>query len=222
MNKYSRWYNNIIEQAKARTLDGYTEKHHIIPRSLGGSDTANNLVNLTAREHFICHWLLTKVHSGEARGKMINALYLMQGKNKYQDRYVNSKVYETLRREYSEYISNLNKGRVQPLNEKERQVAAITGRKRLPFSNEWKSKMSASKVGEKNNRFGVKLSEETRLKIGDKIRGRKQTDEEKAKRSMSNMGKTKPKKLCPHCNRYIAVNGYVRFHGDKCRHRTTT
>lgn len=216
MNKYTRWYNNITENAKFRTIDGYTERHHIHPRSLGGTNDKDNLVNLTAREHFICHWLLTKMHTGEARGKMINALYLMQGKNQYQDRYINSKVYETLRTEYAQYISKLNTGRIQPLDEKTKQIAAITGRKRASFSEEWRAKMSASKLGENNNRYGVDVSEETRRKIGDRIRGRKQTEEEKARRGLANLGKVKPKKLCPHCNQMIAVNTYPRWHGANC------
>jgi hypothetical protein len=216
MNKYTRWYNNITENAKFRIIDGYTERHHIHPRSLGGTNDKDNLVNLTAREHFICHWLLTKMHTGEARGKMINALYLMQGKNQYQDRYINSRVYETLRTEYAQYISKLNTGRIQPLDEKTKQIAAITGRKRASFSEEWKAKMSASKLGENNNRYGVDVSEETRRKIGDRIRGRKQTEEEKARRGLANLGKVKPKKLCPHCNQMIAVNTYPRWHGANC------
>lgn len=222
MNKYTLWYNNITEHAKSRKLDGYTERHHIQPRSLGGSDADDNLVNLTAREHFICHWLLTKMYTGEARGKMINALYLMQGKNQYQERYINSKVYETLRKEYAQYISKLNKGRVQPPDEKARQIAAVTGRKRAPFSEEWRSKMSVSKLGENNNRYGVELSESTRQKIGDRIRGRKQTEEEKIRRGLANLGKVKPKKLCPHCNQMIAVNTYPRWHGDQCKLRINT
>lgn len=39
----------------------YYENHHIIPRSLNGSNSSENLVLLTAREHFICHWLLVKI-----------------------------------------------------------------------------------------------------------------------------------------------------------------
>ena len=77
--------------------------------------------------------------------------------------------------------------------------------------------MSASKLGENNNRYGVDVSEETRRKIGDRIRGRKQTEEEKARRGLANLGKVKPKKLCPHCNQMIAVNTYPRWHGDQCR-----
>ena len=221
MNKYTRWYNNITEQAKTRTIDGYTEKHHIIPRSLGGSNNADNLVRLTAREHFVCHWLLTKMHLGEARGKMINALYLMQGKNKYQDRYINSKVYEKLRQEYSQYISNLNKGRVQSLEEKARQITAITGRKRAPFSDEWKAKMSASKLGENNNRYGATVSNETKQKMREKALGRKQSAETIAKKIAATQGKKREKKLCPHCDQMIAVNTYARWHGANCSNINT-
>ena len=56
-NKYTITYYNIIAQAQSRTLDCYTENHHIIPKSLGGSNDSDNLVALTAREHFLCHWL---------------------------------------------------------------------------------------------------------------------------------------------------------------------
>ena len=60
MNKYENWYNAITTKAKLRTIDGYKERHHIIPRSLGGPDTKENLVDLTAREHFICHLLFNQ------------------------------------------------------------------------------------------------------------------------------------------------------------------
>ena len=225
MNKYQIWYQNITDRARSRTLEGYVERHHVIPRSLGGTDDTNNLVCLTAREHFVCHWLLTKIYTGEARYKMINAMYIMRAEGPYQKRYeskITSRVYNTLREEYSKYISNLNKGRVQPLEENIKQKAAQTGRKRAPFSDEWREKMSKSKQGENNNRYGAVVLESTRKKIGDKIRGRKQTDEEKARRSAANMGRVKPKKLCPHCNQQIAVNTYPRFHGLKCRHRVLT
>ena len=69
MNKYEKWYAAITNRAKTRLLESYTESHHIKPRSLGGDDSLDNLVQLTAREHFICHWLLTKFTSGDDRVK---------------------------------------------------------------------------------------------------------------------------------------------------------
>jgi hypothetical protein len=54
-NKYTRWYYQIISQAQLRKVSNsiYYEYHHIIPKSLNGSNSVENLVHLTAREHFI-------------------------------------------------------------------------------------------------------------------------------------------------------------------------
>ena len=56
-NKYTHWYYNIIQQAKNRILKSPYERHHIIPRSLGGNNLKENIVKLTAQEHFVCHLL---------------------------------------------------------------------------------------------------------------------------------------------------------------------
>ena len=92
-NKYTKWYMNIVERAKNRVVDGYTESHHIIPRCLGGSDDKNNLVSLTAREHFICHLLLTKMSDNNS---LKYALQMMTVKNKHHgERHTpNSLLYE--------------------------------------------------------------------------------------------------------------------------------
>jgi hypothetical protein len=56
---YLRIYNELVDRAKQRNKPNcYTEKHHIIPKSEGGTDCNSNLVDLTAREHFIAHKLL--------------------------------------------------------------------------------------------------------------------------------------------------------------------
>src|SRR5574343_484612 len=64
---YEKIYDNIIIKAKQRglkkrDLDYYTEKHHIVPRCLGGLNNKENLVLLTGREHYLCHWLLWKAN----------------------------------------------------------------------------------------------------------------------------------------------------------------
>ena len=216
MNKYTRWYNQITERARSRITEDYTETHHIQPRSLGGTDDEYNLVELTAREHFICHWLLTKMTTGDARNKMLSAFFLMRGNNAYQNRYINSRAYEILREEYAQYISKMNTGRVQPPEEKAKQIAAITGRKRKPFTLEWREKMSQAHRGEKNHRYGVKVSEGTKQKQREKATGRKQSAETIRKKADAIRGRAKPKLLCPHCSRMIAVNTYPRWHGTNC------
>lgn len=62
-NKYTKWYCNIIITALNRNLEGYGEKHHILPRSfnMGGEKDKLNLVLLTAKEHYLCHQLLTRM-----------------------------------------------------------------------------------------------------------------------------------------------------------------
>ena len=97
-NKYSKLYYKLTANAKQRITHGYIELHHIIPQSLGGSNDRDNLVELTAREHFICHWLLVKMTEGDDRGKMIYALKGMKAENRYQQRYhtkITARVYET-------------------------------------------------------------------------------------------------------------------------------
>jgi len=58
-NKYTRVYYRIVANAKSKTHppNTYLERHHVIPESLGGVNCKENLAKLTAREHFICHWL---------------------------------------------------------------------------------------------------------------------------------------------------------------------
>ncbi|MDB5594887.1 MAG: hypothetical protein JWM36_1848 [Hyphomicrobiales bacterium] len=76
--KYQRWYDHLVARAQSRKrLGGYSEVHHIEPRSLGGSDQPANLVSLTYREHFLAHWLLTKIHSAGAGRRMQRALFAM-------------------------------------------------------------------------------------------------------------------------------------------------
>lgn len=219
MNKYETWYNNIVDRAKNRSINSYKEIHHIIPRSLGGTNLKENLVELTAREHFICHWLLVKMHSGEARAKMINALYMMRAGGTYHQRYksiITSRVYSKLREEYSQCISKRNTGRKQPIEEKEKQIAAMTGRTRAAFSDEWKNNLSKNHKS-KNPNYNTAHSKETRQKISEKAKGRTQSAEVIEKRVSKIRGIKREKKLCPHCNTLIAVNVYARWHGDNCK-----
>jgi len=100
MTKYHHHYHALIENARDRILpsDTYKESHHIIPRSLGGSDDKNNLVDLTAREHYIAHLLLSKIHGGEQKRKMLAAVLLMGAIKRYKK--CNSHLYESMRLAY--------------------------------------------------------------------------------------------------------------------------
>jgi hypothetical protein len=113
-NKYSLWYTALVTNAALRgwtkkTASGYVEIHHIIPRSLGGTDIKTNLVHLTAREHYIAHALLWKMlFVAPFHKKMVYALNSMANKvspSKSREYKVNSRIFEKLRVQYAEFMS---------------------------------------------------------------------------------------------------------------------
>lgn len=122
---YQRIYNQIIDRAKNRQLEGYKEKHHIIPKCLGGDNNKNNLVELTAREHFLCHRLLCEIYPHN--DKLLYSLWLMAiGKQRWKktDPYtMSSRVYEELKVKFSKnqqgkIISKNHKNKISKSNSK--------------------------------------------------------------------------------------------------------
>ena len=113
--KYLNWYFKIIKTAKLRKeTSGYIERHHIIPRSLGGSNCLNNIAILTAREHYICHLLLARFTTGIAQKKMAHAAFMLTRSSKNQYRYkITARWYQILK----EDMSNAKKGVFIPRTE---------------------------------------------------------------------------------------------------------
>ena len=103
---YLKIYNQLIKSASNRKLVCYTEKHHIIPRCMGGGDEIENIVKLTAREHFIVHMLLCEIYPQNM--KLKHALFLMNEgltRNNYSP---SSKTYQRLKEERSKLMSGDN------------------------------------------------------------------------------------------------------------------
>jgi len=111
-NKYKFWHDNIIARAKKRQLSGYKERHHIIPKCLNGSDKKTNLVNLTAKEHFIVHMLLCKFTTDLIRKKMLcafNAMCILYNNGR---RYkITSRISQKLREDLAVYMREINLGK---------------------------------------------------------------------------------------------------------------
>jgi hypothetical protein len=170
-NKYTRWYYNIVNSAKTRIPIGYTEKHHIIPKSCGGDDSKDNLVRLTAKEHFICHLLLTKAVSVEFRFKMVYAFHGLKAKQPKQIRYksnleITAKLYQTLREELS-----LIKKSKEPWNKGKKGVQ-IAWNKGITPSEATKQKIREARANQDMSyRKGVSPSLEQRLKISETLKG---------------------------------------------------
>ena len=135
-NKYTKWYNNIVEAARNRPIPTeYTEKHHIIPKSLGGSNETFNIVSLTGREHILCHWLLTKMVTGQNKYKMIHAFRFIASGN---GTYTNRKIITPIAK-----ISTRKKHKAS----KETKQKMSLVRKGKTFTDEHKKNMSIAAIG---------------------------------------------------------------------------
>lgn len=78
-SKYAKWYFQLMKKGldRVKQADVYMERHHIIPRALGGNDASSNLTLLTPREHFVAHVLLIKITESHNKRKMCYALHKM-------------------------------------------------------------------------------------------------------------------------------------------------
>lgn len=104
---YQRIYNQLVSNAKNRKVSQYTELHHIIPKCMGGSNTNDNLVRLTAREHFIAHHLLYKIHK---TAQLAHAWFSMLRIGKGQHRIFTSIQYEQAKLAHAKELSHKMKG----------------------------------------------------------------------------------------------------------------
>ncbi len=144
---YQKHYNKLIDRATNRLLESYTEKHHIIPKCMDGSNDIENIVQLTAREHFVAHLLLAKIHGG----KLWHAANMMSNFKKYT-----SKNYTWVKENHALEISKSMIGRV-------------AWNKGIPCSEEQKRKQSEKMKG-KPGPHGSQTKEHKR-KISEKLKG---------------------------------------------------
>jgi hypothetical protein len=207
-NKYTKWYCNIIVSAVGRSTSkkdatlkvGYVEKHHIVPKSLhlGGEKDPQNYVFLTAREHFICHWLLSKMTDGTMKISMMFALLNMRrdAKNVRYNNQITSRAYAKVKPEIAQHLSETMSGR--KLDDLHKQRIGIANKGKL--------------VGVPSYKKGTKIgppSEERRLKA---IANRPSTKGIK-------LGIQGPQKrvTCPHCNKETGATNGARFHFNNCK-----
>ena len=94
---YEKHYSVLIERAKNRIIDEYTENHHILPKCVGGTDDKSNIVALTPEEHFLAHQLLVKIYPKES--KLVYAALMMCSSSKFHGRR-NNKFYGWIKRRY--------------------------------------------------------------------------------------------------------------------------
>ena len=220
---YLRHYNALIDRARARTMAGYVERHHVVPRCMGGSDDPSNLVCFTPEEHFVAHQLLVKIHPSE--NGLAHAAWIMAC-GKYRK---TNKRYGWLRRKHAESISK-----------------RLKGIKRGPFSEDHVRKLSKAKIGktlsdEQKQKIresvgayartdvarqktsavhsGKKRSSETRSKISKALAGKQKSAEHVAKFAAAQRGKPQPVVICPHCGKQGGKPIMTRYHFDRCEEK---
>lgn len=175
-NKYTKYYNSIISNALIRNTDNniYTEKHHILPSSLGGNNDKSNLVILSAREHFICHLLLIRMTSGKEKSKMVYAAWAMANlKNDNQIRKkISSRTYAQLREIFTHQHSVFRAGQTHTEETKEKLRKpkkfrnGVSPLKNIPRSKSVKDKISNSKSGKSHTDEHTKnVAESRKIKI---------------------------------------------------------
>lgn len=88
---YLKIYDSICKRGKTERNLTYSEKHHIIPRCMGGNDDLSNLTTLSAKEHYIVHAILSRLHPNN--DKLQYAFCMMSVSNKTVSRYIPSRHY---------------------------------------------------------------------------------------------------------------------------------
>lgn len=164
---YKLHYDRLIERGKRTLIHGYRELHHIVPKCIGGTNKRDNLVYLTAEEHFVAHRLLSKMYPNEP--KLILAIAAMQRSSGNQVR--NNKIFGKLREKIAEAL------RTRPISEESRlaRIKSNIGQKR---TEETKKNISEAKKG-------VKQPPESNLKRAIWSSNRIHTEESKKQMSDS-------------------------------------
>jgi 5-methylcytosine-specific restriction endonuclease McrA len=177
-NKYTKIYYSLIKKRQNEVLlkeNIYCESHHIIPKSLGGSNDKNNLVNLLPREHFIAHLLLTKmVKDADHIVKMNWALHKMC--YSCVD-YFDSRSYEWYRQKHSNFLrKNHHSKRIENWNNKMSEVINATWENNEQRRQETSERMKKTWQGKhresllKNNRKISKIgAQAAKLVVSKKI-----------------------------------------------------
>jgi len=220
-NKYTKWYYLIVTNAKTRKLTDYTEKHHIIPKSLGGNNSKQNLVNLTAREHFVCHMLLTKMTVGNDKRLMHFALGKFIQMSPNQQRGFNSWEYSKIR----ESISIARTGKRHSLESKKKMSASMKGRipwnkgmTGLKHSEESNIKRSISLTGKQKSKEHAANIKQSKLGHTAGMTGKRHSDETKIKMSKNMKGPRGPQTRidnCPICFQSKVTSRHIKFCKEK-------
>lgn len=236
---YKKIYTDFIsDRLTKQSIDDYFEIHHIIPRSYGGTNDKDNLIKLTAKDHFFAHILLAKIY----KGKMIFALNMMCKTRETTHR--SKHIYEVFKKQISEEISKVNKNKIVTQETRNKCSESLKGRKHSverkeinrqshlgkTMPDEVKEKISKALTGRKKPKgHGDKIAEinrnrifteEHRKNISNALKGKK-IPEERVKRGIETrkLRGFIPQKVveCPYCKKNGGISNMRRYHFENCK-----
>lgn len=176
---YEKIYEALITRSKGRkkSKNIYYEKHHVLPKCIGGTNEKDNLALLTAEEHWIAHLLLVKIYPNEPKLVYACQAMSMVGGNTQR---VTNKMFGWIRKKYSESVSNRQRGvlktpeqcakiskklkgripehqKIKNVSQRPEVAKKISEKKRGkstgPFTAERKENIRKSKIGKSNSFF---------------------------------------------------------------------
>lgn len=235
---YQKIYDNLIQDAtKNPKADTYKEKHHIVPLCMGGNDSQNNLIFLTARQHYIAHWLLYKIHKTSS---LLYAWHCMSRVGIGQkDRLMNSHHFKRCRKERKKLLSEQSKGSKNnfygkshtqesiqkmlesrnlaystnsELKEKTRQILSATCKK--TFSDVPKTAEQRKRIGRKNMVMLANIHTKEIVRV--------QKNNEYDPKVWVNMRCVFPENKnvgCKHCDIRTTASNIKRWHNENCKHK---
>lgn len=208
---YGRIYKELIMRGKktcrVKTLVTnpnfiYYENHHIVPKCLGGTNDKENMVLLTAREHFLAHWLLHKMHPEEVK----LALAFSRCRSSSSSCKSNSYLYKYAR----EALAFSNSRRIWT----EESKAGIRYSNSHRVCTEKTRRLRSENMKGNKNTLGHVLTEEHKAKIS--FWSRNMPKEAREKQFASYIRRKTEFKVCEYCGKTVSIASYDKAHGKRC------
>jgi len=231
---YKHHYDLLIEKRKNEpVIDQYTENHHIIPKCMGGSDAENNLIRLTAKEHYIAHMLLYKHYK---TSKLAHAWFSMMRCSPNQKRFFTARQYENARQAHVDSLRQTMGGKNNPfygkthseetkklISKKNEDWHKSKGKTVEQIQN-WIEKVARKPASEKQKKTISELSKNKvmlkNIETGKVVKIDKNLLCEYNLDIWKNPAAIKQRRdICFHCGKESVAGNIKRWHNDNCKHR---